>query len=120
METEFETRLASLVGIDQGPPNANATPTPLARTLSQSGAINISGQSSITVGKVRAILRSLISNQASALFRKPVDPEKLRIPHYPDIIKRPMDLQTVSKRLEAGSYATVRSGAITRVPVRGS
>lgn len=37
-------------------------------------------------------------------FRDPVDPHKLGIPDYFDIIKRPMDLQTIRRKLDSGQY----------------
>ena len=37
-------------------------------------------------------------------FEEPVDPVALDIPDYPKIVKRPMDLSTVHKRLHEGHY----------------
>jgi len=39
-------------------------------------------------------------------FRQPVDPRALGIPDYFNIIKEPMDLATISRRLEEGEYKT--------------
>jgi bromodomain-containing factor 1 len=39
-------------------------------------------------------------------FMEPVDPVKLGIPDYFNVIKTPMDLSTVKKKLDAGSYST--------------
>lgn len=39
-------------------------------------------------------------------FLEPVDPVKLNIPQYFDIIKQPMDLSTVEKKFESGVYTT--------------
>ncbi|KAI0374378.1 Bromodomain-containing protein [Pilatotrama ljubarskyi] len=39
-------------------------------------------------------------------FYEPVDPVKMGIPEYPKIIKKPMDLSTMKKKLEAGEYPT--------------
>lgn len=38
-------------------------------------------------------------------FRSPVDPITLGIPDYLDIIKKPMDLGTVEKKLRKGEYS---------------
>ncbi|XP_044018384.1 histone acetyltransferase p300-like [Aphidius gifuensis] len=37
-------------------------------------------------------------------FRQPVDPHALCIPDYFDIVKKPMDLSTIKKKLDAGEY----------------
>ena len=37
-------------------------------------------------------------------FRDPVDPTKLGIPDYFDIIKKPMDLSTIKRKLDTGQY----------------
>ena len=38
------------------------------------------------------------------IFSSPVDPVSLNIPDYFEIVKQPMDLSTVKKRLETGAY----------------
>ena len=42
-------------------------------------------------------------------FREPVDPVKLNIPRYFDIIDRPMDLSTVESKLATGAYPVVQA-----------
>ncbi|RWS27977.1 histone acetyltransferase-like protein 2, partial [Leptotrombidium deliense] len=37
-------------------------------------------------------------------FRQPVDPQLLQIPDYFDIIKKPMDLSTIKRKLDGGEY----------------
>lgn len=44
-------------------------------------------------------IRSLKKNKDAVLFLEPVDPIRFGIPHYPDIIKNPMDLSTVETKL---------------------
>ncbi|KAI0670108.1 Bromodomain-containing protein [Trametes maxima] len=39
-------------------------------------------------------------------FYEPVDPLKMGIPEYPKVIKKPMDLSTMKKKLEGGEYST--------------
>jgi hypothetical protein len=41
------------------------------------------------------------------MFVDPVDPEQDEAPGYFDVVKRPMDLSTVRRKLEDGDYATV-------------
>ncbi|KAG2659589.1 hypothetical protein PVAP13_1KG369800 [Panicum virgatum] len=50
------------------------------------------------------ILKKLMTQKYSHIFNVPVDVVKLQIPDYFDIIKTPMDLGTVQKKLESGSY----------------
>lgn len=38
-------------------------------------------------------------------FRQPVDPNTLNIPDYFDIIRKPMDLSTIHKKLTTGQYS---------------
>jgi E1A/CREB-binding protein len=46
----------------------------------------------------------LVRQDESIPFRTPVDPEQLGIPDYFDIIKNPMDLQTIKDGLDQGKY----------------
>ncbi|EDV20569.1 uncharacterized protein TRIADDRAFT_60973 [Trichoplax adhaerens] len=51
-----------------------------------------------------AVLQKLSSSADAEPFREPVDPKVLNIPDYFDIIKHPMDLSTISRRLHQGMY----------------
>uniref|UniRef100_A0ACD5ZHE0 Uncharacterized protein n=1 Tax=Avena sativa TaxID=4498 RepID=A0ACD5ZHE0_AVESA len=53
-----------------------------------------------------AILKKLMTQKFSHIFNVPVDVEKLNIPDYNDIIKHPMDLGTIKKKLDSASYAS--------------
>ncbi|OEU19108.1 hypothetical protein FRACYDRAFT_165102, partial [Fragilariopsis cylindrus CCMP1102] len=49
-----------------------------------------------------------LSRQSKAQpFMEPVDPIALGIPTYPDIVKNPMDITTVTEKLENGSYSNI-------------
>ena len=102
LEKDFENRLSSLIGVD--PPAsvpAGQSGVPLIRTPS----VDMGG-STVPLARVKAIVKSLQTNQASIVFRKPVDPVAMGIPHYVDTIKRPMDLQTISERLDQVGHRT--------------
>ena len=43
------------------------------------------------------------------IFNAPVDPVALKIPDYPDVVERPIDLGTVRSRMERGHYATLKA-----------
>ena len=62
--------------------------------------------------KCQRVLGLLGKHKMSEPFRVPVDPEALGIPDYFHIIKEPMDLSTVEKRLNSGAYATVQQFAL--------
>ncbi|TVU29378.1 hypothetical protein EJB05_20942 [Eragrostis curvula] len=53
-----------------------------------------------------AILKKLMTQKCSHIFNEPVDAKKLNIPDYRDIIKHPMDLGTIKKKLDSGSYSS--------------
>jgi E1A/CREB-binding protein len=60
--------------------------------------------SSIVSEKCLPLLRKLISHQDGWVFKEPVDPVELGLPDYFDIIKTPMDLALIEKRLVMGQY----------------
>lgn len=55
------------------------------------------------------VLRRLGSRHCSLHFRAPVDPIAENIPHYPEVIKQPMDLKTMKAKLDAGQYHTLQA-----------
>jgi hypothetical protein len=52
------------------------------------------------------ILHLLKNHKTAWPFKEPVDPIALNIPHYSDIIKEPMDLQTIDRNLKSKVYVT--------------
>jgi hypothetical protein len=53
------------------------------------------------------ILTWLSSQSKAAPFMVPVDPVALGIPHYPEMIKHPMDISTITDKLENGHYSSI-------------
>jgi len=53
-----------------------------------------------------AIIRSLKKRRDADPFLYPVDPVALKIPDYPTIIKNPMDISTVERKLNEGLYSS--------------
>jgi len=53
-----------------------------------------------------ALLRHVKKGRDAKPFLEPVDPIKLNIPRYFDIITRPMDLGTMEKKLNQNAYGT--------------
>ncbi|EGO04328.1 hypothetical protein SERLA73DRAFT_68025 [Serpula lacrymans var. lacrymans S7.3] len=65
-------------------------------------------ESSISVAQYRfclSTIRSLKKLKDSGPFLLPVDPVVLNIPHYPSIIKKPMDLATIERKLLSSNPA---------------
>ena len=53
-------------------------------------------------------LRKTKHYDINAAFMQPVDPVALNIPHYHKIIKKPMDLQSMSNKLASGDYTSAK------------
>ncbi|KAK5101788.1 transcription initiation at TATA-containing promoter protein [Lithohypha guttulata] len=56
---------------------------------------------------MKKVISNLKKSNASQAFRIPVDPVALKIPTYPDVIKKPMDLSKIDNRLKLNQYASV-------------
>ncbi|XP_050380146.1 transcription factor GTE8-like isoform X2 [Argentina anserina] len=54
----------------------------------------------------KSLLQRLMTQKISNPFNKPVDIVALKIPDYFTIIKHPMDLGTIQKKLTSGSYSS--------------
>lgn len=59
--------------------------------------------------RVTLILSQLMDHQWGWIFSTPVDPVKLNLPDYYEIVKKPMDLGTVRRRLDANGYRTLKA-----------
>eukprot|EP00644_Phytophthora_capsici_P018256 jgi/Phyca11/127367/e_gw1.68.213.1 len=57
------------------------------------------------------LLQKLMDSEYGWTFNNPVDPVQWNIPDYFDIIKCPMDLGTIKKRLENEHYNSVEAFA---------
>ncbi|KKK14726.1 hypothetical protein AOCH_001714 [Aspergillus ochraceoroseus] len=65
------------------------------------------GESAMTKVQHKFLLKSIQSLKRmndSRFYREPVDPIKLNVPHYPQIIKHPMDLGSIELRLKNNQY----------------
>lgn len=59
--------------------------------------------------KCMEVLKGLQTHNHGWVFNCPVDPVELGLPDYFDIIKKPMDLGTIQKKLENGAYHSIES-----------
>lgn len=57
--------------------------------------------------KCLEVLKGLQNHNHGWVFNCPVDPVELGLPDYFDIIKHPMDLGTIQKKLDAGAYHSI-------------
>lgn len=53
-------------------------------------------------------MRSASYGEINYVFLLPVDPVALNIPHYHQIVKKPMDMSTMGQKLKAGQYGTAK------------
>ncbi|KAJ3257112.1 hypothetical protein HK103_004940 [Boothiomyces macroporosus] len=56
--------------------------------------------------RARKVLKRLFAQKISFWFKEPVDPVALNLPTYTTIVKNPMDLGTVKKKLDNDEYGT--------------
>ncbi|XP_071722776.1 LOW QUALITY PROTEIN: transcription factor GTE8-like [Rutidosis leptorrhynchoides] len=59
---------------------------------------------SLLMKKCENLLKQLLSHQFAWVFNTPVDPVKLNLPDYFTVIKHPMDLGTIKRKLTSGVY----------------
>lgn len=57
---------------------------------------------------LKTVMRQVLKHSFAWPFAKPVDAAKLRIPDYYEIIKQPMDLGTIRKKLEHNDYQNAK------------
>jgi hypothetical protein len=67
-----------------------------------------SGLSKEEAAKAYALLKYLESKSESLDFLQPVNYQALGLLDYPIIVKRPMDLSTVRKKVRQGKYSALR------------
>ncbi|KAF8580130.1 hypothetical protein K439DRAFT_1648275 [Ramaria rubella] len=84
-----------------------STPTPIKAYTSPSNE----GGLPINEKKCKEILKKLIAMPQALLFRQPVDAELLGCPTYYDEIKEPMDLGTMTMKLDKKQYSSMEQFA---------
>ena len=57
------------------------------------------------------LLKAMLRNPNCGPFLEPVDWKALELPMYPKLIKKPMDLGTIEKKLQSNKYAAVEDFA---------
>ena len=100
LDDAFEARLSELVA------SSGATPS-VARVPSGLAPISLVSTGPALISSVKAIVKSLLSHALSGPFREPLDWQKAGLTTYPDVIKTPMDLGTIMRKLEESVYTNV-------------
>ena len=54
------------------------------------------------------MLQTLSKNQKACIFAFPVDVQGLNIPDYPQVVKHPMDFQTIRSKLKEHKYQKIQ------------
>ncbi|OGM41108.1 transcription regulator BDF1 [Aspergillus bombycis] len=88
---------------------APGTPGPMAERRADAAT---NGDATMTRVQHKFLLKGIQSLKRmhdSRFYREPVDPEKMNIPHYPQIIRQPMDLGTIERRLKNNEYKSVKA-----------
>ncbi|OAF69423.1 hypothetical protein A3Q56_02823, partial [Intoshia linei] len=60
----------------------------------------------VQLNYMQKVVRTLMKDTNAWPFLKPVDVKGLNLQDYYDVIKNPMDLSTIKKRLESKHYLT--------------
>ncbi|KAF1796919.1 hypothetical protein FB192DRAFT_1291393, partial [Mucor lusitanicus] len=104
---------------DKKPKEKHATPpvaSPVAAPSSSNGSSTKPPKPKATFNpamtesnqkRCERIYKKLYSHQACQPFYEPVDAVALNIPLYYTVIKRPMDMSTIRKKLDQGQYQTI-------------
>ncbi|KAK9473296.1 Bromodomain-containing protein [Dipodascopsis tothii] len=110
--TTADTSAASPLNYANG--EAKSSPVAIEETLSPSGTgshLDANGPTQELprhqVKFMLSMVRSLKRLKDAFPFLAPVDPVKLNIPTYFDVVKQPMDLSTIEKNLQDGKYISV-------------
>ena len=105
IEDTFEEKLGELV--NQSVNSAVSAATGVAKPPALAPIRTGGGVEFAYVSTIRPLIKSLVSHALSGPFRAAFDWEKAGMTTYPSIVKTPMDLGTVTKKLEEGSYKNV-------------
>lgn len=66
----------------------------------------VNNSDAMLIKQCEALLKRLMSHQYGWVFNTPVDPLKLKIPDYYNVIKYPMDLGTIKSKIVSGAYSS--------------
>lgn len=107
LDAAHNTTLASAGRIEEGTSLLNSfTPTQVHAHL-QSLKMGLRLSSAKIRQKCAPVLKKLTDHECSWIFMQPVDPVELNLPDYFDVVKTPMDLGSIKKRMENNCYKSI-------------
>jgi bromodomain-containing factor 1 len=86
------------------PPAKRLKTEPLAPTYDQTKKLPPTQQKFLA-----ALLRQVKKAKDASAFLTPVDPVKLNIPRYFEVVSRPMDISTIERKLNGGQYPVAQA-----------
>ncbi|CAK5280130.1 unnamed protein product [Mycena citricolor] len=99
-------RARILSDADQASFTHSVTPPPLSAVSNGTTVPPLSARATLDLGQWRfcmSTIRSLKKQKDAPPFIHPVDHVMLQIPHYPSIVRNPMDLSTVERKLASSN-----------------
>ena len=111
-ETEEKAEEKTEEKPDSAAPAAPAVPataeTPGTTPATTAAAANGEQMTKVQHKFLMKSMQALKRMQDARFYREPVDPVKLMIPQYFNVIKNPMDLGTIERKLKSEQYPTVK------------
>ncbi|KAG0130291.1 hypothetical protein HOY82DRAFT_486892 [Tuber indicum] len=95
----------------EGPPLKRAKTEEEMDVVSPTTAASYNSTAPLTATQIKyllVVIRSLRRTKDARPFTMPVDPIKLNVPNYFEVITNPMDLQTMEKKLNNKEYSSSR------------
>lgn len=86
-------------------------PAPASSTATSTPTYSTAPMTQLQKNFLQEKMKNLKKTKNSAAFLNPVDHQALNIPSYPEIIKNPMDLNTMEQKLKTGKYDNVQAFA---------
>lgn len=90
---------------------STSAPAPASSTATSTPTYSTAPMTQLQKNFLQEKMKNLKKTKNSAAFLNPVDHVALNIPSYPEIIKNPMDLNSMEQKLKTGKYNTVQEFA---------
>ncbi|RCI05559.1 hypothetical protein CU098_000262, partial [Rhizopus stolonifer] len=101
-----KTKTASIGISDEMPRKLSNKPSNQNTVLPPKPVFNPAMETN-NIKKCERIIKKLWAHQASVAFHKPVDAIASGVPHYYDVVKKPMDLSTLQNHFDQDKFQTI-------------